>query len=201
MTVDKLVGGELFGLERYFGGPEVDVARMSRRTSGRRDEIQEWVRGFAERHRVNARIVDLLVVVVDEMVTNAFYNAPVGPDGAHRHASQARTVEVELAEPEAVEIELRCDGARLGIATRDAFGSLEPHVVVDSLRRCFTRAEPRTGPGGAGLGLYLLLGSLSHVVFNVARGRRTEVIGLFEIAGGYKKLLTAGKSFNLFTER
>ena len=46
-----------------------------------------------------------------------------------------------------------------------------------------------------------LLGALSHVVFDVARHRRTEVIGLLDVSGGYKKLITSGKSFNLFTER
>ena len=203
VTVDKLLTNDLFGLDRYFeGAPDGgSVARYTCREAGRRGEMFEWVREYADQHRINRRIVDTLLVVADEMVTNALYNAPTDASGAHPHAARSRTEKISLEPDRAIEIELRCDGQRLGIATIDPFGSLEPDVVLSSLRRCFERATPRQGPGGAGLGLYILLGSVSHVVFNVARGRRTEVIGLLDVSGGFKKLVGSGKSFNLFVER
>jgi hypothetical protein len=200
VTIDKLLSNNVFGLSRYFDG-EGDVARLRCHSAARRDQVIEWVRSYAERHDVNARIIYMLAVVADEMLTNALYTAPVDSSGNRPNADLPRTVKVELEEPAAIELELRCDGQRLGISTIDPFGSLEPEIVLGSLRRCFERATPRMGTGGAGLGLYLLLGALSHVVFDVARHRRTEVIGLLDVSGGYKKLITSGKSFNLFTER
>jgi hypothetical protein len=199
VTVDKLLSNDLFGMQRYFE-ELADVARFSCRAAGERDQVTAWVQTFADQHRVHRRIVDLLLVVADEMLTNALYNAPTDSEGNHPNANLSRTVKVELEGP-AVELELRCDGQRLGISTVDPYGSLDPEVVLSSLRRCFERAVPRMGTGGAGLGLFLLLGSLSHVVFNVARGRRTEVIGLIDISGGFRHLKSSGKSFNLFVER
>jgi len=200
VTVDKLLSNDVFGMERYFGDG-ADVVRYSCRALGSRAGLFDWLRAFAEPRGVNRRIVDILLVVADEMLTNALYNAPMDERGGRPNAGLARTTKVELVGPSTVDLELRCDGQRLGISTVDPFGSLEPDVVVGSLRRCFERAVPRNGPGGAGLGLYLLLGSLSHVVFNIARGRRTEVIGLLEISGGLRQLRSSGKSFNLFMER
>ncbi len=201
VTVDKLLSNDLFGMGRYFvgeGAPERFVCR----SAAQRDELLDWVRAYGATHHIRARLVDVLMVAADEMFTNALYNAPTDGSGNHLYAGLSRSVKVVLNSPSHVEIELRCDGQRLGIATVDPFGSLQPQVVLESLKRCFHRAEPRPGStGGAGLGLYLLLGSLSHVIFNVALGRRTEVIGLMDISGGYRGLAAAGKSFNLFVER
>ncbi|HVK78391.1 MAG TPA: hypothetical protein VM734_34065 [Kofleriaceae bacterium] len=198
VTVDKLLTNDLFGLGRYFDG-EAGVARCTCTEARHRGAVFDWVRAYAEEHRINRRIIDGLLVVADEMITNALFNAPTDASGGHPSAALPRTA--DPARGPAIEVELRCDGQRLGIATIDRYGSLEPEVVLTSLRRCFERAEPRQGPGGAGLGLYLLLGSVSHVVFNVARGRRTEVIGLMDVSKGYRQLIEAGKSFNLFVER
>jgi len=38
------------------------------------------------------------------------------------------------------------------------------------------------------------------VIFNIVPGRRTEVIGLIDVAGTYRQSISAGKSFNLFVE-
>ena len=200
VTVDKLLSNDLFGMGRYFQG-DAQVSQHVCREAAAREQAFAWARGFAEGRGVNRRIVDLLMVVIDEMLTNALYNAPTDERGRRPNANLPRTVNVEVDGGLPVELELRCDGRRIGISTSDPFGSLEPEVVVASLRRCFERPVPRGETGGAGLGLYLLFGALSHVVFNVARGRRTEVIGLIDITRGLRHLKTSPKSFNLFMER
>jgi hypothetical protein len=198
VTIEKLVSRDLFGLDRYLG--DAAPARFVSRSSARRDELIEWVRAYGEEHRIKRRLMDTLVVVADELFTNGFYNAPTDR-GDHLYRDLPRTAAVALDAPAEIEIELRCDGRRFGIAARDPFGSLTPEVVLASLRRCFERAEPRLGgTGGAGLGLYMLFTSLTSVVFNISPGRRTEVIGLIDVAGTFRQSMSAGKSFNLFVE-
>ena len=200
ITLAKLLSHDLFGMERYFPSAP-PPARFVCATSARRDEVFEWLRTFATANHVKARVVDLMLVVADELFTNAFYNAPVDARGHHLYADRSRTSPVALDAPTAITLELRCDGARFGIAASDPFGSLAPEVVLASLRRSFRRATPRVGTsGGAGLGLYLLLTSLTSVIFNVAPGRRTEVIGLIDVAGSYRQAVAAGKSLTLFVE-
>ncbi len=201
VTLEKLLSNDLFGMGRYFE-QDSDPARFLCRSATQREELLEWVRTYAGKHRIRSRVMDILLVATDEMITNALYNAPTDGRGNHPYAGISRSVPVTLEGPVPIEIELRCDGQRLGISTVDPFGSLKPEVVLGSLRRCFKKPEPRPGStGGAGLGLYLLLGSLSHLIFNVALGRRTELIGLMDIAGNRGRAAAAGKSFNLFVER
>jgi hypothetical protein len=200
VTLEKLISNDLFGMGRYFpdGG---DPQRFVCSSASEREELLDWLRVYAAKHRVRSRLVDVLTVAADEMLTNALYNAPTDAEGKHPFAAVSRQVPVSLEKPATVEVELRCDGQRLGISTVDPYGSLKPEVVLGSLRRCFRKAEPRPGStGGAGLGLYLLLGSLSHLVFNVALGKRTEVIGLMDITSNLGRAAAAGKSFNIFVE-
>jgi hypothetical protein len=203
VTLAKLLTKDFFGIQHYFtdaadGG---NPARFQVSSATQRDELLDWVRDYAAECRVRSRLLDVLLVATDEMITNALYNAPTDGQGNHPYAQLSRAVPVTLDASTHVEIELRCDGQRLGISTRDPFGSLKPAVVHASLRRCFDKPEPRPGStGGAGLGLYLLLGSLSQLVFNVAPGRRTEVIGLLELRS-QTRTQAPGKSFNLFVER
>ena len=202
VTLEKLLSNDLFGMGRYFDGGGGDPQRYTCSSASERDELLDWLRVYAAEHRVRSRLVDVLTVAADEMITNALYNAPTDGQGNHPYAQVSRQVPVSLEKPALVEVELRCDGKRLGISTVDPFGSLRPEVVLGSLRRCFRKAEPRPGStGGAGLGLYLLLGSLSHLIFNVALGKRTEVIGLMDISSNLGRTAAAGKSFNIFVER
>jgi hypothetical protein len=200
ITLEKLLSNDLFGMGRYFEGG--DPERFTCHSATQRDELLDWLRGYAGKHRVRSRLIDVLMVAADEMLTNALYNAPTDGEGKHLYAQTSRQVPVSLQSPSIIEVEVRCDGKRLGLSTVDPFGSLRPEVVLSSLRRCFHKPEPRPGStGGAGLGLYLLLGSLSHLVFNVALGKRTEVIGLMDISMPMGRSATAGKSFNIFVER
>ena len=52
--------------------------------------------------------------------------------------------------------------------------------------------------GGAGLGLYMVVHSISQLVFNIEPGKRTEVIAVFYIRSGLRALRSSGQSLNLF---
>lgn len=111
---------------------------------------------------------------------------------------------VNLEPHERIEVRFCCDGRRFGLSTTDPFGSLVPDMLQEYLARAMRKGEDQVSesPGGAGLGFYQILGSLSHFVVNIDRGRRTEAIGLIDVSGSYRTFATGGKSFNIFvTER
>jgi hypothetical protein len=148
----------------------------------------------------NLRITQGLAVVADELLTNCLYNAPTDDKGQPRYASFARTIAVELAENEVVELTIAYDGKRFGISAVDPFGSLPSMKVVDYLAKCFRRGDDQidSKEGGAGLGLFKLFTLLQHFVVNIQPGVRTETIGLLEVTRSYREFATRGKSFNLF---
>lgn len=198
-TVQKMRRNEIFGLEKYFGwGVETHHRVMS--TSNDRNAVICEIERFAKTIGVPSRLRSLIGMVADELITNAVYNAPVLPDGSRCYASQPRTVPVELTPGQEVVIRYCCDGVRFGISSVDPFGSLSPELVQDYLARGYRRGPDQVSStaGGAGLGLYQIMDSLSHFVINIEKGSRTEMIGLVDVSGNYRRFAAAGKSFNLF---
>jgi len=199
VTIQKILKNDIFGLGKYFPWGTAVVKRTMCRSTEKETLIDD-VRAFASNASIQTRMVEMFCTVADELLTNAIYNAPVDEHRAPRFAHLPRTHEVVLGDGERVAIEMQCDGRRLGIAVDDPFGSLSAEKVLDYLAKCFRRGEDQVDQkaGGAGLGLYYVFEALSHFVVNVAKGQRTEMIGLMDIRGSYRDFAARSKSFNIF---
>ena len=201
VTVRKIFSGDVFGLDKYFAwGAEVTDFELS----GTRDKeaALDRVTAFAESLRLTKRLSSTLCTVADELVTNALYNAPMSREGAPRFAHLHRNEPVMLEPGEQVVMQLCSDGRRLGISARDPFGSLQPQRVLEYLVKCLRRGSDQVDDkeGGAGLGLYFIFDAAAHFVVNVAPGSSTEMIGLIDIATGFRGIASRSKSFNLFVD-
>lgn len=201
ITVQKIIRKDIFGLAKYFswGARSIDTKI---RSSEDRAEVIAMTADLASKVGVQARLANLFCTVVDELITNAIYDAPVDAEGRHRFAHYHRSQQVTLEPDEEIEISLACDGRRLGVAVADPFGSLSTQKVLEYLTRCFRKGEDQIEKkdGGSGLGLYYTFEALSHFAINISQGRKTEAIGLLDIRGSYKDFALRGKSFNVFVE-
>lgn len=199
VTAQKMLQGDIFGMEKYFSWG-VPLRCFSLQDGSARDDVRESAREFAATIGAQSRMINSYCTVVDELTTNALYNAPVTDSGEARFAHLKRSEPVSLELAERAEITLCSDGRVLGCSVVDPFGSLDPRTVVDYLGRCFRRGDDQisTRTGGAGLGLFTVYELCSHVVINIAAGRRTEIIGLIDIASRYRDFAGRAKSFNIF---
>jgi hypothetical protein len=200
VTSKKILEADLFGVEKYFlWGIEPLSLEISRSVD--KAAVLAKAEAYATAHGVNARLVGMFVNVADELVTNAIYNAPVDAAGTRRFAHVARTVPVELEASEAVRVTFCCDGRRLGISALDPFGSLTSETMFSYLAKCLKKGDDQVDvkQGGAGLGFYQMLESVSHLVVNLDPGRRTEMIGILDVTRGMRELASQCKSFNIFT--
>lgn len=199
VTARKILDDDLFGLEKYFIWG-VEPISMKVISSTQKEKVLATAEDFANNIGVNPRFVSQFCTVVEEVVTNALYNAPVDATGAHRFSSLSRSETVTLEDHEAIEIKLCCDGQRLGVSACDPFGSLSEERVLQYLAKCLRRDSDQvdTKEGGAGLGLYHVFDALSHFIINLERGRRTEVVGLIDVRGNYRDFGRRPKSFNIF---
>ena len=158
----KLASGDVWGLEKYLapGAPvrervvhgELDKRRV-------KDEVCAWAESVGARRSAVHRIAS----VVDELLMNALFAAPAAPRAVLRWASDPRT---------------------LALSVLDDSGSLRQRDLIDHVRRARRergRPQPAT-EGGAGLGLYLVLANVAGLVVNLAPGRRTEMVCLFDRA-------------------
>ena len=199
VTIRKIATGDIFGIDKYFVWG-IELTKLVLRSSSDKGELLQSVARFADGLRVTKRFSSALCTIADELATNALFNAPRGTDGSRPYAHLHRNQEVTLAAGEQIEINLCSDGRRVGISASDPFGSLEPRRVLDYLAKCLRRGDDQVDdkPGGAGLGLYYVFDAVSHFAVNIAPGRRTEMIGLIDLTGGFKGVAARGKSFNLF---
>ena len=197
ITAKKILSPNIFGIEKYFGWEACSFATTINKSIDR-ENVWNITADFAAKTGIPSRLQNMFCTVVDELITNALYNAPVDSLGKPKYSFLPRTTEVSL--DTAISIVFYCDGRRLGVAVSDPFGSLSSTTIVSYLSRCSQKGTPQIvqTSGGAGLGLYSVFESLSHLVVNIDRGVRTEVIGLLDIRGTYKDFVSQGKSLNIF---
>ena len=119
---------------------------------------------------------------VDEMVTNALYDAPLAKDGLPAFAQIKPQVRILLRTEYAVTVRFAFDGARVVISVRDRFGSLDRRTVIRYLDKCLHAALPVDRKfGGGGVGLYLMVNAAAGVDFLLLPGFSTEVVCSFEV--------------------
>lgn len=198
VTLQKIRDRRIFGLERYFVWG-VEPHRLSLTSSAEKADVIDRIHDHATELGIARRLRGAIRSVADEFLSNALYNAPVDALGVPRFASLPRTEPVRLDPGERIEVAFCCDGRRFGLSTTDPFGSLTADRIQQSLARAFRGGadQIRQTPGGAGLGFYQILDALSHFVVNISPGVQTEMIGMLEVSGGYRRFAGAGKSLNI----
>ena len=133
-----------------------------------------------------------------ELIMNAIYDAPVDASGRPKYAAD-RKADVRLSDGECPIVRLATDGSNLVLQVRDPFGRLERRDVFDGLARGLAGGEMDKSQGGAGLGMMVCHNATSAMLFDVARGRHTEVTAVFELDMNLRKLRTQAKSLHFWS--
>lgn len=193
ITSEKLVSGDLFGLEKYVAagtriGERVVTNDLEKRTA--MNEVTTWAEAIGARRPIVHRLAN----VVDELMMNALHDAP----------RESRPVLDPSAEPRAV-LRWGSDDRILAVSVSDAYGSIRQRDVIDHVRRARDergRPNPATlDEPGAGLGLYFVLANVASLIVNVNPGRKTEVVCLFDLARGPHRAVAGGvRSLHVFRQ-
>lgn len=195
ITAQKLIKNDIFGAEKYLlWGTELRTTRLER-ASQRPDIVHQ----LAERLRASgqsARVASMAMLVTDELISNAVHNAPVDERGTYYRRDLPRGSELALEGRHGVTLRWGCDARFLAIEVTDQFGSLER----DTILRALGKQQVRDSGGGAGMGVALAYRSCDHLVFNLAPGRRTEIIALIDVRYPPTERVAAS-SYNVFVER
>lgn len=142
-------------------------------------EVSTWASGRG----LSSRSAAALEQAVDELLLNALYDAPHDANGRPRYLelSPRQRLDRQALPGEQAEVRYASDSRRVIVAVRDHFGGLRRSTVLDYLVRCALAQTARRSPledkpGGAGVGLYLVAGIASELLFRLRRGRFTEVV-------------------------
>jgi hypothetical protein len=139
-------------------------------------------------------------VATEELVLNALYDAPRGPDGEQKYAGLDRRTRITLDSGHGVRIQYGCDGRNFVVSILDRFGALERNQVTGSLMKLLEPQGPRpnAGTSGAGLGLMLTYGAANQLVVHVVPHRFTEATAVMHVSGSNRTALARGSALHLY---
>lgn len=182
ITSEKLVTGDLFGVDKYLARGAVIAGREIANDADKRHAIGE-VCAWAEAIGARRPLVHRLASVVDELMMNALHDTPAVSDRG-------------------VALRWGADDNVLAISVSDACGALRQRDLIDHLLRARSEGGRPLGeanaPHGAGLGLYLVVANVASLVVNVEAGRRTEVVCLFDRAREGQPAVSPVRSLHVF---
>jgi len=194
VTSVKLLSGDLFGLEKYLAwGVKIDERSIA--TYENKREALAAVTSCAREAGARRPLIARIESVVDELLMNAMYDAPAArtgerPDPTCETPSETRAL-----------LRWASDGRYFAVSVQDDFGELHKEAILDHLARARAeRGRPRSGDdvGGAGLGLYFILSSVTRFIANIEPGRRTEVVCLFDLKQSGRDAEACARSLHVF---
>jgi anti-sigma regulatory factor (Ser/Thr protein kinase) len=197
ITSEKLVSGDLFGLEKYLAKGSGVGERVVGTDADKRAAMQE-VLAWAEAIGARRPIVHRLATVIDELLMNALHDAP-------RESKPVLSIHDTGGIRKQAVLRWSADESTIAISVSDPFGALRQRDVIDHVRRARDeRGRPVAATSddpGAGLGLYLVLANVASLIVNVDPGRRTEVVCLFDRARPGHRAVTSGvRSLHVFQQ-
>jgi hypothetical protein len=180
VTAQKLLTGDIFGIEKYLPvGTAVHYARL-RDFEGRGKAI-DTVLGFAEEAKMRRQVRSAIGSVCEELLMNALYDAPVDAEGKPVFADVDPHDRTTVRSPRPVSIRYAATEDTFAVAVRDRFGRLAKNTILSYIEKCIhspNQIDRKTY--GAGLGLYLVANAAATYVVNVAYGIATEVVCTFD---------------------
>jgi hypothetical protein len=180
VTAQKLLTGDIFGIEKYLPeGTPVHYERL-RDFEGRGKAIQT-VLDFAEGAKMRRQVRSAIGQVCEELLMNALYDAPVDEEGRAIFAEVDPHDRTKMRTPRPVSIRYAATDDMFAVAVRDRFGRLAKNTILAYIEKCIhspNQIDRKTY--GAGLGLYLVANAAATYVVNVAYGIATEVVCTFD---------------------
>ena len=132
---------------------------------------------FFESHQVGSRTLQHLRDAAEELLTNAFYDAPVAAGLIPGPVSRAK--DIALPEDNACDLAYGYYDEIAVVRVRDPFGALSRRRLVEVLERC-ARSDMSVDVdetmGGAGLGMWRIFSTATFVAASVVKNRQTEIL-------------------------
>lgn len=206
VMVDKLMSGDIFGIEKYFGKnfqvneKNLDSGFELVPTNGvvykkiRSDKERGILCGKISKSLINMGAPKSIQQVLEELTSNAMIRAPRTPSGEYKYQMEIPSHDmivplenIVLAEEDYFEIGYGSTESSLFVVIRDHFGSLKKEQIIHRLDRHISTDEDTGFPKGLsdshGRGLYICREISDQLIFNISPGKKTETISIINREG------------------
>lgn len=147
-----------------------------------------------------ATLIPDVLLVADEILSNAIYNAPFVDQGNGRPGASRLEGDVSFDRP--AKFMVGQDGERLVVACLDHYGALNVEKLVHRINNCYSTGPAanmnRTVAGGAQIGSYLVFQSCLSYYVAVDPGKYTLVAATFPLQMNRKKRESLTKNIHIF---
>src|SRR5262249_2209062 len=120
LAVERVLGTSTLGIERYAPGA-ASASQFVLNVSSEPGAALTMLQDFVQELRLDARRMAQIVTIADELLTNAFYHAPVDGIGGHPYSHASRMDPIEAKPGRAVELAFAKNAQRVVVAVRDRY--------------------------------------------------------------------------------
>lgn len=199
-TVSKMTSGDIFGLEKYLNWG-IEIKEIEVNDSKERQSINDQVIEHLTELGIRSALRTRCQIVIEELLMNAIYDAPVDKYGTPLYNFKSRTEAVNLAADHGAKLRYATDGLYLAISVEDPFGVFKKETIFKYLESNYFAQDSEehinSGKGGAGKGIFMITESADLVIYNVSPRSKTEVIVLFDLDPAKEKKSTSLHYFEL----
>lgn len=185
-TLSKVLSSDLFGCEKYLTWG-VDMQSRAVKSSAEREALRDEMCAYFKKLGLRSTILERVNTVTEELLMNAIYDAPVDSQGKSLYNHLPRKTPVLLESHHQSTLRYASDGVFLAVSVVDPFGALPKDIILRYLESNYKGTadtnDVHEGKGGAGRGLHQIVENSDLTIFNVRKGKKTEVICLFYVEG------------------
>lgn len=165
--VRGLLTNDIFGLSRYFSEKKMVIERSCIRSSQDSSNLREHIVETFEKTLGTSGDMKL---ILDEIITNAMYHAPVLEDGSEKYKEFE---DIKLEPDEYIHVEYGYDNEKYGVSITDFSGRLTKETVLYKIDRQIA-GEGLLDDSGRGIHMSRLFAD--RMIINIDPNKRTEVI-------------------------
>lgn len=175
--VKGLVTGDIFGLGRYLlnDGSILEKHIITSTMDSRK--VQDHLIGLFQKKFGTSGDMKL---ILDEIITNAMYHAPVHPDGTEKYQEFN---DVTLEPHEFIDVECGYDSEKYAVSITDRQGHLTKEMVLYKIERQIT-GEGLLDDSGRGIHMSRLFAD--RMIININPKKTTEVILINYFSNKYR---------------
>lgn len=176
-NLKKLTIRDFSGIGFYSKTTESSISININKSKMKDLYIEEMIK-FVSTGKVRERVLHTIADILDEMITNALFNAPIDENGVFLYQNYDRKENVELSEKQSSVLTCLINGNKIFLSIKDPFGSLTKNKLMSYLSKSNSTSQVyvENKKGGAGIGIHTIFRLSHNFVINIIPGVFSETI-------------------------
>ena len=162
-----------------------------------KERVLESIHKFIGRNKSMNRLADNILIIIDELFSNALFNAPVDGDGYRIFKNMERNEKVRFPGNKNAKIFAVHTANDLFIGAVDPWGSVDRDGICKSLHKAYAEGKVDEGSRGAGFGMRMMLDRSRSLYLLSEKGKRSLICCHMRLNISLKKVENVPKQLHI----